>query len=112
MARGRELRAQGMKDGQVDSVRFAEVKRGKLRMPKAAALYSLTGKKESWEFEGAAAPPMVAAGISPQLLKVGNHIKIIAHPARDASKRTAEFMGMEVNGKYYARGTETNVRDK
>ena len=70
------------------------------------------GKPESWVFEGAAAAPMVAAGISPQLLKVGSRVKIIAHPARDSSKRTAEFMGMEVNGKYYARGTETNVRGK
>lgn len=49
MARGRELREQGVKGGQVDSVRFAEVKTGKLKMPKAAALYSLTGKKESWD---------------------------------------------------------------
>jgi hypothetical protein len=55
---------------------------------------------------------MVASGISPQLLKVGTRVKIIAHPARDSSKRTAEFMGMELNGKYYARGTETNIRGK
>ena len=73
---------------------------------------SASGKTETWDFEGAAAPPMVASGISPQLLKVGARVKIIAHPARDSSKRTAEFMGMEVNGKYYARGTETNVRGK
>lgn len=44
MARGRELRAQGVKDPQVDTVRFAEVKSGKLAMPtQPAALYSLTG---------------------------------------------------------------------
>jgi len=49
MARGRELRAQGVKGGQVDSVRFAEVKSGKLKMPAQAALYSLTGKKTSWD---------------------------------------------------------------
>jgi hypothetical protein len=49
MVRGRELRAQGVKGGQVDSVRFAEVKSGKLKMPAQAALYSLTGKKESWD---------------------------------------------------------------
>ena len=43
MARGRELRAQGVKDPQVDTVRFAEVKSGRLVMPtKPAALYSLT----------------------------------------------------------------------
>jgi len=33
MARGRELRAQGVKGAQVDTVRFAEVKSGKLKMP-------------------------------------------------------------------------------
>jgi hypothetical protein len=49
MARGRELRAQGVKGAQVDSVRFAEVKSGKLKMPTQAALYSLTGKKTSWD---------------------------------------------------------------
>jgi hypothetical protein len=49
MARGRELREQGVTGAKVDSVRFAEVKSGKLKMPKAAALYSLTGKKEGWD---------------------------------------------------------------
>lgn len=44
MARGRELRAQGMKAEQVDSARFAEIRSGKLVMPAGAtALYSLTG---------------------------------------------------------------------
>lgn len=44
MARGRELRAQGVTNAaEVDSVRFREVKSGKLAMPKQpAALYSLT----------------------------------------------------------------------
>jgi len=46
MARGRELRAKGItKLEAVDSVRFAEIKSGKLKMPAAGALYSLTGKK-------------------------------------------------------------------
>ena len=45
MARGRALRAQGVKGGNVDSVRFREVRRGTLRMPRTpAVLYSLTGK--------------------------------------------------------------------
>src|ERR687888_783907 len=44
MARGRELRANGITGDRVDSVRFAEIRAGKLAMPKApAALYSLTG---------------------------------------------------------------------
>ena len=68
------------------------------------------GKTESWGFEGAGAAMMVASGISPQVLKVGNRVKIIAHPPRDSSKRTAEFVGMEVNGKFYSRGTESNIR--
>ncbi len=68
------------------------------------------GTKESWGFEGSGAASMVAAGISPQILKVGNKVKIIAHPPRDRSKRNAEFMGMEVNGKYYSRGTGSNIR--
>ncbi len=34
MARGRELRAQGVKDDQVDTVRFKEITSGKLAMPR------------------------------------------------------------------------------
>jgi uncharacterized protein DUF6152 len=70
------------------------------------------GKTESWGFEGSGAASMVAAGISPQILKIGNKVKIIAHPPRDKTKRTAEFMGMEVNGRYYSRGTGSNIRGK
>jgi len=44
MARGRELRAQGVTGDQVDSVRFREARAGKLPLPKEpAVLYSLTG---------------------------------------------------------------------
>jgi hypothetical protein len=44
MARGRELRAQGTKDPQVDTVRFAEVKSGKLKMPTSPTmLYQIFG---------------------------------------------------------------------
>jgi hypothetical protein len=68
------------------------------------------GKMESWGFEGSGAASMVASGISPQILKVGNKVKIIAHPGRDRAKRIAEFMGMEVNGRYYSRGTGSNIR--
>lgn len=49
MARGRALRAKGVKGERVDTVRFAEVRRGRLAMPKQAALYSLTGPKESYD---------------------------------------------------------------
>lgn len=68
------------------------------------------GKTESWGFEGSGSASMVAAGISPQRLKVGNRVKIIAHPPRDKSQRTGEFMGMEVDGTYYSRGSGSNIR--
>jgi len=38
MARGRELRATGVKDPEVDSVRFREVKEGKLALPKGPSI--------------------------------------------------------------------------
>ena len=44
MARGRELRASGTPETQIDTVRFAEVKGGRLKMPNgAAALYQIFG---------------------------------------------------------------------
>ena len=49
MARGRELRAQGVKGNQVDTVRFAEVKSGKIKMPtQPAVLYQIFGKAGSY----------------------------------------------------------------
>lgn len=49
MARGRELRAQGVKGTGVDSVRMAEVKSGKLPMPKMAAMYQIFGGPKAWD---------------------------------------------------------------
>jgi hypothetical protein len=50
MARGRELRSEGVKGDQVDSVRFREVREGKLRVPTApTTLYSLTGAKDAFD---------------------------------------------------------------
>ena len=49
MARGRELREQGVRGNAIDSVRFKEIGEGKLKMPSHGALYSLTGKKEDWD---------------------------------------------------------------
>jgi hypothetical protein len=48
MARGRELRAQGMKDDKVDTVRFAEVAAGKIKMPRLATMYQIFGNAKSW----------------------------------------------------------------
>jgi hypothetical protein len=50
MARGRALRAQGLKGAQVDSARFAEIKAGQLSMPaQPAALYQLSGPAGSFD---------------------------------------------------------------
>lgn len=50
MARGRSLRASGVKGDQVDSVRFAEVRAHKLVMPtQAAALYSLFAAPDAYD---------------------------------------------------------------
>ncbi len=44
MARGRALRAEGVKGAQVDTVRFAEVKAGKIKMPtQPSMLYQIFG---------------------------------------------------------------------
>jgi len=48
MARGRALRAQGVHGEQVDSIRFKEVKSGKIKMPKQAVMYQLFGDSTSW----------------------------------------------------------------
>lgn len=49
MARGRALRAEGVTGGQVDSVRFREIREGKLAMPPTpSALRSLSGGAGSW----------------------------------------------------------------
>ena len=50
MARGRALRAEGVRGEQVDSVRFREVGSGRLAMPRTGgALYTLTGPAGSWD---------------------------------------------------------------
>ncbi|HEX3926915.1 MAG TPA: hypothetical protein VHW65_02870 [Gemmatimonadales bacterium] len=61
MARGRDLRAHGTKDPQVDTVRYAEVKSGKIPMPKEAALWSLTGPRTSVDVKNARVGKDVAA---------------------------------------------------
>jgi len=50
MARGRSLRAEGVKGEQVDTARFKEIKSGKLAMPSTpSALYTLTGPLGSFD---------------------------------------------------------------
>src|SRR5688572_28624775 len=49
MLRGRELREQGVTNlRQIDSTRFAEITSGKLKMPAQGMLYTLTGKKDTF----------------------------------------------------------------
>ena len=61
MARGRALRAAGVKGDMVDSARFAEIRKGTLAMPKQpAALYSLTGPTGAYD-----AASNTAAGAHP-----------------------------------------------
>ncbi|MEO7986757.1 MAG: hypothetical protein ABI766_09510 [Gemmatimonadales bacterium] len=57
MARGRALRAEGVPEEKVDSVRFADVRAGKLSMPgHPAMLYSLTGPAGSFDTASGTAP--------------------------------------------------------
>lgn len=57
MARGRALRASGVTGTQVDTVRFAEVRRGTLKMPtQPASLYTLTGPKGDFDPATGTAP--------------------------------------------------------
>ncbi len=60
MARGRELRAQGVTGAKVDSVRFAEIKSGKLKMPAQGSLYTITAAKEAFN---AATNVVTGAGV-------------------------------------------------
>jgi hypothetical protein len=60
MARGRELRAQGVRQPAVDSIRYADVAAGRIHMPTSAALYSLTGPASSYD-----AATNTATGASP-----------------------------------------------
>jgi hypothetical protein len=57
MARGRALRAEGVPESRVDTVRFAEVESGALEMPtQPAALYSLTGPAGAYDAATGTAP--------------------------------------------------------
>lgn len=49
MVRGRELRAQHVQQPALDSIRKAEVLSGRIHLPNAAALYSLTGPLTSYD---------------------------------------------------------------
>lgn len=49
MARGRELRAQGLRAEAVDSVRFREIAEGKLAMPAYGTLYTITTPRANFD---------------------------------------------------------------
>jgi hypothetical protein len=63
------------------------------------------GKTDNWMFELAPLASVLNSGVTPQVVKVGNAAKIIAHPAKDPGKHTGLFLGIEIDGKVYARGT-------
>lgn len=57
MARGRQLRAEGITGDQVDTVRFAEIASGRLTMPaQPAALFSLSGPAGAFDAASGTAP--------------------------------------------------------
>jgi hypothetical protein len=62
MARGRALRASGVKDPEVDSVRFREVKAGKLPVPKGPAIM--------YQYFGGSFDPATSSVTGAQLLYV------------------------------------------
>lgn len=49
MARGRELRGRGIENPALDSIRRADVLAGRIRLPSAATLYSLTGAAATYD---------------------------------------------------------------
>ncbi len=49
MARGREIREKMGAKANVDSIRTKEIADGRLKMPRAGALYSITGNKDVWD---------------------------------------------------------------
>jgi hypothetical protein len=52
MERGRELKAQGLSRTKIDSIRRAEIKAGKINLPrKPMVLYSLTGSQDAFNYE-------------------------------------------------------------
>jgi hypothetical protein len=60
MARGRELRADGVTGPAIDSTRFKEVRERRLAMPAMGTLYSITTKKENYD---AATNKVTGAGL-------------------------------------------------
>ena len=60
MARGRELRANGVTGPAIDSTRFKEVREKRLAMPAMGTLYSITTKKENYD---AATNKVTGAGL-------------------------------------------------
>ena len=85
MARGRALRAAGVKGPQVDSVRFKEVAAGTLPMPRGpAALYTLTaphGHYDPVSGQVAGARPLYVVYIP---FATAQSTGLSARPVRDA----------------------------
>jgi hypothetical protein len=85
MARGRALRARGVTGDKVDSVRFAEVRAGKLRLPRhPAMLYSLTGPRDSFDPAAGTAPKAKALFVIYVPFATGQSLGLSATPVEGA----------------------------
>lgn len=96
---------------EVDGV-VAEVKWANPHMTVILDVPTQEGKTEPWLFEGSSTSSTLGSGMTADVLKIGNRVKIFAHPSRNPAKREALLMGLEWNGKVYARGAGTNIRGK
>jgi hypothetical protein len=63
------------------------------------------GKLVNWAVEGPSSTTLLDSGISPKILKVGQHVIVRAHPPKNPADRRGTWEGLVVNGKdYFVRG--------
>jgi hypothetical protein len=85
MARGRALRSHGVTGDRVDSLRFAEVRAGKLRLPHhPAMLYSLTGPADSFDPATGTAPKAQPLFVVYVPFATGESLGLSAAPVKGA----------------------------
>ena len=106
MERGRALRASGVKGDQVDSVRFAEVRSGKLVMPtQPAALYSITGPTAP----AAGADSMPAGARAVRGLHPGRDRRDHRHLGDAAEERAMDDVSRHAEGAHHVRAEHVNA---
>jgi hypothetical protein len=63
------------------------------------------GKVVNWAIEGPSSTTLLDSGISPKILKLGQHVIVKAHPPKDPSTHRGTWEGLVVDGKnYFVRG--------